>query len=186
MNFSNILRPQNPIQALVYNDRAVDLLEKAYLEQPTRIDFQSYLFNAQGARAQTHEILGNHLLAVDSWDRAIELTQGERIREMKIARALALARAARIQQAIEAVAGLIELKDLGGGELYNLACLYGLIAKADPQTPSHCDHALELLNHPACTEFLSNAENLQQLEVDSDLEAIRSDERYRRLVLCPF
>jgi len=182
MNFSNVLRPQNPSQALVYNDRAVDLLEKAYLEQPTRSDFQSYLFNAQGALAQTHEMLRNHLLAVDAWDRAIELTQVERIREIKIARALALARAVRIQQATEAAAELIDLKDLGGGELYNLACLYGLIAKTDPDTPSHFDHAFELLNRPACTDFLSSAENLHQLMKDGDLESIHSDERFQQLV----
>ena len=178
MNFSNLLRSRNPGRALECNDRAVDLLERAYSEQPTRADFQSYLFNAQGARAQTQELLGHYLLAVESWDRAVQLSRGERIREMKIARALALARAERTQQATRAATELVDMQDHSGEELYNLACLYGLIAKADTNNPSHCDRAFELLVLPACIEFLSIPSNLEQLKVDSDLDVIRTDERF--------
>ncbi len=191
MNYSNLLRSEDPGQAAKFNDRSIALLERVYENSPQRTDYQSYLFNAHGARAGTYEMLGSHREAVASWSRALELSPKERRVEIGLLNALALTRSGEHEEAVNAARQLLSDEQVSGADLYNLACIFGLADKAQKATEpsasdqSEQDHgtlAIELLNRAEVIEFLRIPANRQQLMVDSDLESVRLHPSFNELL----
>lgn len=191
MNYSNLLRGEAPERAASFNDRSIVLLERVFKRSPQRTDFQSYLFNAHGARAGTYEALGNYGEAVASWSRALELAPKERRLEIGLLKSMALARSGEHAQALEAAEALVNDEQANGAVLYNLACLYGLADKARKATnPSASEQsmqdpgelAIELLNRDEVLEFLFVPANRQQLMVDADLESVRTRASFNELL----
>ncbi len=79
---------------------------------------------------------------------------------------------------------LTATQGLTGADLYNLACLFGILdAKVDgtkndqtdpPVAPtSNCERALNLLSRPTTLQFLQIDVNRQQMVSDPDLETVR-------------
>ncbi len=184
MNYSNVLRNEDPTQAAAFNDRSIRLLEQVFEKAPQRTDFQSYLFNAHGARAGTYEALGDHREAVVSWSRALQLAPPERRIEIGLLKALALARGGEHTLAAEACKAILNEGELGGPDLYNLACVFGLADKARRKSndsvssgeslEDYAESAVELLQRSPAIEFLRIPTNRQQLLQDSDLETVRN------------
>ena len=191
MNFSNALRQDAPKRAAEFNDRSTALLEQLVADYPQRIDFQSYLFNAHGARATTYEVLGDYREAVISWNRALELATPQQRCEIGILRALSLSRGGEYALAAEACKTLGNEKGISGFDLYNLACVFGMADKARKQADDssasakladdYGELAIELLNRSEAIAFLRIAENRQQLMVDTDLETIRTHAAFAAL-----
>ncbi len=189
MNFSNVLRQEDPTRAALFNDRSTALLEKAVERFPERTDYQSYLFNAHGARASSYEVLGDFGTAADSWSRAFQLAPPERRFEIGLLKALALARGGKHREAVDACKDFIDRDGMSGADLYNLACVYGVADKVCNATPiesdskreSYCDSAIGLLSRPETIEFLRIPENRQQLMVDADLETVRKHNSFESL-----
>ncbi len=192
MNYSNVLRPENPARAAQLNDRSVALLEQVFEKFPQRTDVHSYLFNAHGARASSYEAMSNFQQAISSWSRALELAPPERKVGMGLLRALSMARAGQIDSATEAADVLLQNDNLQGSDLYNLACVFGLLYQSSKKSADSsnsnesvehlCQRAIELLNHPQTLEFLSNPINRQQLMVDNDLEMVRANPKFHELI----
>ncbi|MDX1929682.1 MAG: serine/threonine-protein kinase [Pirellulaceae bacterium] len=192
MNFSNALRQEDPKRAAEFNNRSTALLEQLVEDFPQRIDFQSYLFNAHGARATTYEVLGDYREAVVSWNRALQLAPPEQSRDIGILRALALSRSGDHALATEACKTLIKEQGISGLNLYNLACVFGVADKASKQADEsnaaekvaedYCTLAIELLNRSETIAFLRVTESRQQLMVDADLETIRAHAAFAALL----
>jgi len=192
MNYSNILRAEDPTLAAEFNDRSVALLERAFDASPQRTDFESYLFNAHGARAGTYDSLGNHREAATSWNRALQLAPHERHFEIGLLRLLSLARGGETALATEAANSMLADEILDGATLYNIACVFGLLDKSNKNTGqshtpeqlynSHCERAIELLSRKEAMDFLDNAENYRQMMVDSDLETVRNHPLFSELI----
>ena len=192
MNYSNVLRPEDPMRALEYNDRSVALLEKLYEQDTKRKDFQSYLFNALGARAQSAETLMRYSQAAADWGRAVELAPTDRRLEIQILQALATARGGAVTAAAILGRQLAENDELQGEDLYNLACLFGLLDQQEKQEPSKDQNvvllnascsimAIELLGRPASMAFLQEASHRQQLISDADLATVRLHPDFQEL-----
>ena len=184
MNFSNILRSEDPSTAMEYNNRSVEILEKLYSEDPKRQDYQLYLFNAHGARAQTLETLKRYPEAAKAWSRLVELSTLADRSQYELLEALALARAGATFEAAAIGHRLTAIQGLTGADLYNLACLFGILdakedgIKRDPTDPteaptSNSEMALNLLSQPSTLQFLQTDANRQQMLSDPDLETIR-------------
>lgn len=195
MNYSNTLRAEQPLLAAEFNDRSVELLESIYEKLPQRTDIRSYLFNAHGARANSYDALNNHRESIVSWTRALELAPPERKFSIGLLQALALARGREIVLAKEAANVLVNSDNISGADLYNLACVFGLLHKCSQQIVNinsneipldeldeFNESAIELLSRPAAIEFLRNANNRQQLMVDTDLESVRASPMFRDLL----
>ncbi len=185
MNYSNILRPAAPEKALVYTDRAVSLLLDASRQNPSRSDYQSYAYNACGAHAQSFEALARHSEAADMWRKAIELAPKEDVPWLKLRLAFASLRSGAAQPAVEIAQQTVDLNGLDGPFLYDLACLFNLLAdQAGTETESlrFRNSAFESLNRPATLEFLKQEVHRNQLTVDADLASLRSDPRFDLLL----
>ncbi len=189
MNFSNVLRLEDPKRAAQFNDRSTALLEQVFERFPQRTDYQSYLFNAHGARASSYEVLGDFEKAADSWSRAHQLAPPEGGFEIGLLKALALARSGKHRVAVDACKGLLDKDGMSGADLYNLACVYGVADKVRKAIPSevdsegeaYCDVAIGLLSRSETIEFLRIPENRQQLMVDADLETVRNHKSFEAL-----
>lgn len=182
MNFSNVLRLDRPEIALDYNNRSIDLLGQALKQDPARTDLRSYLFNAHGASAQTFESLKRHAEAAEAWRLTLELANDVDRDRLRMAEALALARAGNRVLATDRAQELAAKPATSPADLYNLACLFGLIHHSDPNDQSSIDSALELLSREPALEFLRLNENRQQLMADPDLATIRSDPGFQKLL----
>jgi serine/threonine protein kinase len=185
MNYSNVLRSASPEKALRYIDRAVTLLMDAYQKNPSRSDYQSYAYNACGAHAQSFEALARHSEAADMWRKAIELAPKEDVRWLKLRLAFASLRSEAVQPAVEIAQQTAESNELDGSSLYDLACLFNLLADhagAGTESLRFRDSAFESLNRSATLEFLKNDLHRNQLTVDADLASLRSDPRFDLLL----
>ena len=185
MNYSNVLRSASPENATRYSDRAVTLLTDAYRRNPSRSDYQSYAYNACGAHAQSFEALARHSEAADMWRKAIELAPKEDVPWLKLRLAFASLRSGAAQPAVEIAQQTADLNGLDGPSLYDLACLFNLLAdQAGNETESlrFRNSALESLNRPATLEFLKQDVHRNQLTVDADLASLRSDPRFDLLL----
>jgi eukaryotic-like serine/threonine-protein kinase len=186
MNYSNILRAENPTQALEYNDRSVEILERLLAAHPTRQDYQQYAFNSNGARAQTLESLGRHAEAAKAWARLIELCPLDQRVQYELLEALALARSGATTSAAAKGQRLVLIEGLGGADLYNIACLFGVLDANVRTTPNpsenYRDQALRILNMPAANQFLQQEANRAQLLVDPDLESVRLHPEFQNLI----
>ncbi len=183
MNYSNIIRPEDPIRALEYNDRSVVLLEKLCEQDPKRQDFRSYLFNAQGARAQTLEALMQYREAATAWAKTMEVSPAEHRLDLQILQAIAMARGGDHHAAYLLGRQLVKNDELGGANLYNVACLFGILDQQDKRESSkdpdgslldtsNSDMAIEVLSRPASMAFLREASGRQQLISDPDLATV--------------
>ena len=103
--------------------------------------------------------------------------------EIGLLKALSLARCGEHALAAEASKAMLHEGELGGADLYNLACIFGLADKASRKSvdsvgsgksiEAYADSAIELLKRSATIEFLLIPANRQQLLEDSDLETVR-------------
>jgi hypothetical protein len=98
--------------------------------------------------------------------------------------ALALARAGATFEAAAMGQRLAAIQGLTGADLYNLACLFGILDAKDngtksnqtelPKAPmSNSEMALNLLSQPTTLQFLQMDANRQQMVSDPDLETVR-------------
>jgi serine/threonine protein kinase len=185
LNYSNILRSGSPENAARYTDRAVTLLADAYRKSSLRSDYQSYAYNAYGAHAQSFEALARHSEAADSWRQAIELAPKEDIPWLKLRLAFASLRSGAVQPAVEIARETANSNGLDGPSLYDLACLFNLLAdqaRTETESLRFRDSSFESLNRPATLEFLKHDVHRNQLTVDNDLASLRTDPRFDLLL----
>ena len=185
MNHSNLLRAGSTDEALRLGDRAVDLLTAAYEKDWTRTDLRLYVFNANGARAQTLEALQRYCEAADAWKKTIELSTPQAETLLQINYALCSVRCGRPEPALSTARMVMIRQDLDGMTLYNLACLFGLLCQSESSKAFDCaylDTAFELLNHPTIYAFLREEAHFQQLKNDADLSSLRDDPRFEAVI----
>ncbi len=185
LNHSNHLRSGSIEKSLECGNRAVDLLTKAYEADSSRTDLRSYVFNANGALAQTLEALQRYCEAADAWKKTIEFSEAPVDPQLQINYSLCSVRCGCPEPAESIARMLMTRQELDGMTLYNLACLFGLLYQIEPtQTPSqpYADNAFELLNRPTAYAFLREEANFQQLKIDGDLSSLQKDPRFEALI----
>jgi serine/threonine protein kinase len=184
-----------PQESLAWYDRAVQIADAEYERSPTHRDAIDARFNAHGGRAQARMDLAQFAAAADDWQVVVELAPEGEVAPYRFVRALALARGGLHAEAVEIAADLYHTGAIGGGDWYNLACLYALSvrgAEADASlseearqaaSDAYTDRAIQLIReaHKGMTDN-DLALFQQALASDTDLDPIRDRPAFQELL----
>jgi serine/threonine protein kinase/Flp pilus assembly protein TadD len=172
--------------------RAVQVAERARDQAPADFSARQALGNAYFSRAYTLTRLRRFEKATPDWERALALAQGEQITRYRYHRARLLVEAGQHAPAAVEVEHLLEGEPRSGANLYNVACLFALCSAAAKQdehlTPADLDHLVEryatravaLLAMADATGFFATPANREHLHKDSDLQALRAREDFKK------
>jgi hypothetical protein len=161
-------------QALDWYDKAISTLEKA--------DAPDLLFKSYRSRAAALTRLGRPSDALKDWDHALELDTWPDRAEMRLQRALTLARLGEHVRAVAEADDLHPAGKLPGAALETFARVYALAAKGCAGKDvgrKHADRALAMI---ALAQKAGQPLTGQRLKQDADFEALRETDEFKRLL----
>jgi tetratricopeptide (TPR) repeat protein len=150
------------------------------------------LCNTHWARAVTLEKMQRYVEALQAWDRAFELAKASQKNAILLPRLIVLARTGRHEDAAKE-AGQLDLTGAGGGTLYRFASIYSLSAAAaatDVKLPAEereqladqfAAKAVALLTSAAAKGLFKTPANLDKLNTDPDMQALRPRDDFKKL-----
>jgi serine/threonine-protein kinase len=192
-NAANVLHLRGQVKAsLSHYDTAIEVLGGLL---PRSVGARDHLRMAYQNRGQALSKLGRHADGLRDLDRAIELDDQKRI-ELPLLRAVILARTGDHAQAAAAADGLAQRARPALEVLGNLACVYslasaaarkgerapGVVALGRSLADRYADRAIDQLDKAREAGLLVGRAMAEKLATDPDLEAIRSDTRFRTLL----
>ncbi|HLJ97495.1 MAG TPA: protein kinase [Gemmataceae bacterium] len=193
VHMANSMRDTGRIQAaLEWYNRAVQILEPRFEQQPRHSRAREKLRDAFTARAETWSRLGKHAEAIGDWDRAIRADGGSSRDALRLMRATSLARMGDHRQATAEAKAVAEHVEPSGDNLYYLACVYALSAgaarqdaKLDPaqskdQSEQYASHALELLAKAADAGFFVDPARVAYIQHDPMLQPITGRNDFKK------
>jgi serine/threonine protein kinase/tetratricopeptide (TPR) repeat protein len=169
-------------ESLPWLDKAVDILERVYRQDPRFVKAREVLCLARWSRAMSLCGLDRFQEALQDWDRAIEVDDGQYqvpLRMRRISNLLNLKDHTRATAEAQTIA---ESKSAGANDLYNAACAYALSVRlaADDVTRSraYAEQAVALLRRAIAEGY----KDVGQLKKGADLNALRSREDFQKLL----
>jgi serine/threonine-protein kinase len=177
------------LQAVRTRDRQATLRPNAVMlaisEEEARRALHSAICNAHRGRAIALGKLARHTDAVRDWERAIEFGVWTDLPRLRLARALALARAGDHGKAVTEARALAAAKEMPPRTRYDLACVYALASAAVPRDAplanGYAGRAVELLTQARAAGFFQPAARVEYLKKDPDLAALRSRADFQKL-----
>jgi tetratricopeptide (TPR) repeat protein len=181
-------------EALEWSDRAIAPLETVLKKHPRNEAAREYLRNALWQRGQALTDLSRHAEALPDWERAMTLSSGRYVPQLRARRARTVAlladhdRAAR--EAEELAAKPPPWKD-GYWDLARVFSLSGRAAREDARlTPSerdrladrHAARAMAMLAQARAAGAFKTAAQVDRLKTNSDLDPLRSRDDFKRLL----
>lgn len=167
-------------ESLTWYDRAVRTL--AALPHPERPNVAPILRNTYWGRAEVLGKLDRHKEALADWDRALEGNRSANHEEMRLGRALALARAGEHARADEEVAALATTPRISPDTLYRLAGIEAQAAgHAGDKGPAerYAMRAVALLEQARASGYFKSPAARQRLKMDPHLEPLRQRTDFR-------
>jgi serine/threonine-protein kinase len=196
-NLGYLIRTQNTRAALDLYGKALRSLAKLTPEQRQTGQVPATLRLTHWRRAETLTEDGNHVEAIDDWDRVVEMSNEKNSGWAALLRAVTLARAGlhvRAASEAERLSARITEKDKQGRAIYKLVGIYALasgaaagdvkLATADREmlAEQYGGRAVELLRKVQATGYFKTTENRDRLNDDVDLTSIRQRADFRKLL----
>jgi tetratricopeptide (TPR) repeat protein len=131
-NLGDLVRDRGePESALTWYDQAVRTLGEVLRHEPRHAQARLFLHNSYAGRADALARLNRLAQADSDWDRAIGLGRGSEGDAIRLARAIAWARAGDHARAVAEADALNHVETIPPGERgYNLACVLALASAA--------------------------------------------------------
>ncbi|HTU92076.1 MAG TPA: tetratricopeptide repeat protein [Gemmataceae bacterium] len=180
-----LLDSGKPQEALAWCDRSIRILEDVLRQEPQHAEANQILCNAHWKRANAFGKLGQYDAALEDWDRAIALDPGPRRPELRLYRAMTLAKANDHARAAAEASELAGGKALSGLRLYQLASVYGRCIQVVPDdtklsraeqaklTEDYAGRALALLVRARTAGFFKKMAALERLQGNDDFDLLR-------------
>jgi tetratricopeptide (TPR) repeat protein len=174
-------------------DRAVQILGDVLHKEPQHAAAGRMLFYAFWGRAEVLTRLRHHRKALLDWDQAIQRANRQDLAELRLGRALTLARAGDHTLATAEASELANGKSLAGGTLHRIACLYSLASAAARQdaklAPSeqhklakeYAIDAIKFLRKLRATDFAKDPGYRAAL-AHKELDPLRSRDDFKKLL----
>jgi serine/threonine-protein kinase len=181
-------------EALRWYGRAVPVLEGVLKKDPGQPEAREYLRNALRQRADLLTDLGRPADAVTDYDSAARLAKGQALREIRIARARALALRGEQAQATREAQELAAEPALTADDRFSLAGVYSLSARAASKDPAlaapereklaeaYGGRALALLQRLHKEGYFKAPKRVKDLKTQKDLDAVRARDDFKALL----
>jgi len=185
---------QNFAEAAKAYGQAVALRQKLVDERPGVPSYRGELAvsqlgmrNLQWSWASALDGLKRHAEALPHWDQALELSSPADRPVVQMRRARSRVLAGQPAAAVADAAALTKDPATPGSTLlYNAACVYALAAAAvrddGPRREAHAGQALSLLRRARAAGFFKDRKQVEHMQKDPDLDALRSREDFRQFV----
>jgi serine/threonine-protein kinase len=173
----------DPVASLDWYDQAIRLLEPLTQRAPGLITARQRLRTCHSDRALAMNQIQRYDAALAEWEEAMKWDDGAGRFELELGRADTLVRAGHPRRAIEAAEPLAAANGLTPGQVYDLACIYALVAGATSALPPAdaeraAMRAVATLRRAAAVGFSDVAHIL----ADPDLASLRRREDYAELL----
>jgi tetratricopeptide (TPR) repeat protein len=192
VNFGNFLRDRGQLQAALDRyGKAISLLQPIPAQDDQFPTAHRFLRDAHWNRALTLGQLGRYAESAKDWLRASELDIGRMRPYFRLQHSLALAHIGEHRVAVKAVEELLSFSAQGasapsGPLLYDSACVYSLSAaavKGDAQLrEQYAVRAVALLRQAQHAEFFKDPKQIENMRKDTDLDALRQREDFKKLL----
>jgi serine/threonine-protein kinase len=176
------------------NTLSIRLQETVLGRAPADEDARRYLSEAHWGRAQSREKLGRDADAVADWQRAVEFANAASRPYLRAQLAGALSRIGRHAEAAAEAEKAVREPNTPGLILYDAACILALASAAVDQSKDQdaaererlrdqrAARAVELLRKAQSVGFFKESAVVAHMKSDSDLDALRSREDFRRFL----
>ena len=175
-----------PAEALAHYDRALSRLQPLHKHEPRDIYVRKDLCNAHKGRARALDALKRHTEAQADWEQALELSPPAEKPSVQLGRDHGWVRAGKVAQAVADADALTKNPATPGGTLYDAACVYAVaVATAQGDTKQqelYAGQALALLRRARARGYFQCRTKVEHLKKDSDLDVLRSQEDFQKLV----
>jgi tetratricopeptide (TPR) repeat protein/tRNA A-37 threonylcarbamoyl transferase component Bud32 len=174
-----IMTADHPADSLEWFQKAIDTLRPVHEQEPRNVKARQFLRDSHKWRAMAYGSLQRWAEAEKDWNRAIDLSPADQQPGVRASRAVSLAKADRLA---EAIAGVAELTRSGTGnaaQWFDFACVYSVASgKIADKKGEYADRAMELLQK-AVQAGWTNAAHIEQ---DHDLDALRDRAEFKKLI----
>jgi tetratricopeptide (TPR) repeat protein/tRNA A-37 threonylcarbamoyl transferase component Bud32 len=167
-------------QSLPYFDKSLAVLVPIHRKHPDDRQVRDDLFYAHRGKAEALHRLRRSTEAVGEWDLAVPFAPPAERAATRSRRAMSMAHAGRTADAVAEVESLLaDLAGQPGGDEYDMACIYALAVRAQPERADpYAGRALELIRK----EVGRGTVDLPQLERDKDLDPLRGRADFQKLL----
>lgn len=171
-----VLDRGTPEAALPYFAEAIAAVEKVLQDDQRHADARAFLVISRTRQAHTLSQLKRHAEAVESWDQALKVDDGRYQINLRVQRALSLARAGEPASALRQAEEVLKDKEkvVPAERLYDLARVHALCFSLT-NNEDHAASAVALLKRAVERGY----KNAAQLKDNRDLDALRAREDFK-------
>jgi tetratricopeptide (TPR) repeat protein len=181
-------------EALSRYDKAITLAESLEGPVPRTLRIRDAVFKAHGARCETRDALGRQLGMLEDMNSMLPVSPPEARDQLLFVRCLLKAHLGQFDNAA-AEADEMGARATTGDALYNIACILAVASAAtrdaarDPSASSHeaadrrASSAIDYLLKAKDAGFFRQVENVNLIETDHDLDALRGMPGFQRFLL---
>jgi serine/threonine protein kinase/tetratricopeptide (TPR) repeat protein len=185
-NLGLLTRDQNrPRDALEWFGKAISTLESVVARDARHAAARRFLLTSHHGRAVALERLKRHKEALDDWDVAIKLAQGQKRSFYQWHRVDCLVSAGELSRATRAADELVAAPNTPGGACVAAACIYARCSQAvagDAQRKEElAAHAVRLLRRAERSGFFNDKKVRDRLRTEADLDSLRQRDDFKRL-----
>jgi eukaryotic-like serine/threonine-protein kinase len=191
---AHIRKSRSPEESLAWSARAIHTTETVLAQDPRDADACFGLFNASLGRARALFDLGRREEANRDWRRAIELSEGKPLINMRLYRPNPLARLGEHLQAAKEMETLLAEGHTQALNIHTFSWVYAICSAAaanDARLPAaerekladqYGRRAVELLRRAQAAGYYRDAGRLAQMKQNKDLDTIRNRDDFKRLM----
>ena len=185
-NLGNVARDAGDLEAAVtWYGQAIALLDDVLRREPRLTEARGFLFNACMGRAGVLNRLRRYVAALADWERLSQLNGRPLEPVLRLPRALALAHAGNLEQAVAQAEQLAAMRDIPGAAHFDLARLWAVAAHkagTSPQAATYATAAVQQLRQAQTLGFFRETPHRQRLQTEEDFAALRQREAFRKFV----
>jgi tetratricopeptide (TPR) repeat protein len=167
-----------PAEALVWYNRAIDVLLPVHRSYPLHVVAKQYLRNSYWSRSWAYVLLKKYPEALKDLETAIDLSPSAEQPQIRANRAYLKSRAGLSAEAVAEVAELSKSSNWSFQQLFDFACVYSVASsKIVDKEMAYANRAMELLRQAA------KAGPMDAVHVnDHDLDPLRGRADFKKLI----
>ena len=158
-NFGSLVRDRaRTSESLDWFDKAIRALTAVYEQDHRLVLAKRYLRNSHFGRATSYDRLRRPALALNDWDRAIQLSPDDEKSTFRAGRAASRVGAGQTSEAVAEAAELTASQNWNASQWYSLARVYAVASgKVIDKKQAYGDRAMELLTQAVKAGFNDSA-----------------------------